>query len=285
MRNKVTAVRSNSAPTFVIPSAEMGRYEEVKERRFSAPVPSANRDYEGGRKWSGGLMPLSSAGCYGRTPVSSTSFLLKSTVHPSTSSSQSSQGGYKSKKLKTYSAYSVSKDCAIHGPALERSDDRASLGRRDSVASNSSSSSGRRSSSSSFTDMDSVEKWRASSSHWNRSSSTSSDLFSNNDAAKQLSYNLSQNVHRKPSRPSSFRRFSSFRSSLNEILYEEEEEEVVDEKKQTDSKIPFSFRHEPDDRMGVLGLSSVMRNIKLQDNHEKYYEDDIRKHSYNCHEM
>ena len=66
-------------------------------------------DYEGGRKWSGGLMPLSSAGCYGRPPVSSTSFLLKSTVHPSTSSSQSSQGGYKSKKLKTYSAYSVSK--------------------------------------------------------------------------------------------------------------------------------------------------------------------------------
>ena len=48
----------------------------------------------------------------------------------------------------------------------------------------------------------------------------------------------------------SFRRFASFRSSLNEILYEEdedneeEEEEMVEDnnKKSQDTRIPFSFR-------------------------------------------
>ena len=39
----------------VLCSQEMGRYEEVKARRHSAPVPGAARGHQeaGGRKWSG----------------------------------------------------------------------------------------------------------------------------------------------------------------------------------------------------------------------------------------
>ena len=47
-----------------------------------------------------------------------------------------------------------------------------------------------------------------------------------------------------PSHRNSFRRYASFRSNLNEILYEEdEEEEVMEEKPNKEpSRIPFSFR-------------------------------------------
>ena len=83
------------------------------------------------------------------------------------------------RRVKTYAAYSVSKsvqnttafkqrlnlktltfvcrDCAVHGPALERSEDIREA-RRESVSS-------RRSSSSSvFSDMDMVDRWRRSTS-------------------------------------------------------------------------------------------------------------------------
>ena len=47
------------------------------------------------------------------------------------------------------------------------------------------------------------------------------------------------------SRPS-FKRYASFRSNLNEILYEEDEdedeEEIMEEKKNIETRIPFSFR-------------------------------------------
>ena len=61
----------------------------------------------------------------------------------------------------------------------------------------------------------------------------------------QTLYSDSFNFRCRPS----FRRFASFRSSLNEILYEEdedneeEEEEIPEEnKKSQDTRIPFSFR-------------------------------------------
>ena len=41
----------------------------------------------------------------------------------------------------------------------------------------------------------------------------------------------------------SFRRYASFRSNLNEILYEEDEEEdIMEEKQSKETRIPFSFR-------------------------------------------
>ena len=41
----------------------------------------------------------------------------------------------------------------------------------------------------------------------------------------------------------SFRRYASFRSNLNEILYEEDEEEdTMEEKQSKETRIPFSFR-------------------------------------------
>ena len=47
------------------------------------------------------------------------------------------------------------------------------------------------------------------------------------------------------SRPS-FKRYASFRSNLNEILYEEDEdedeEEIIEEKQNIETRIPFSFR-------------------------------------------
>ena len=80
----------------------MGRYEEVKVRRHSAPVPGPRGHQEdGGRKWSGGLMPLSSAGCYAQLPATSR--------RPSSASLATSQGNIRPKKVKTYAAYSVSK--------------------------------------------------------------------------------------------------------------------------------------------------------------------------------
>ena len=64
----------------------------------------------------------------------------------------------------------------------------------------------------------------------------------------QTLYSDSFNFRCRPS----FRRFASFRSSLNEILYEEDEdneeeeeiEEIVEDnnKKSQDTRIPFSFR-------------------------------------------
>ena len=87
----------------------MGRYEEVKTRRWSEPAPASSVS-PGLRKWSGGLMPGGAMGSYCAPPVNLVS-------PPSVSSGQQRGRG---KKVKTYSAYSVSKDCAVHGPGLER---------------------------------------------------------------------------------------------------------------------------------------------------------------------
>ena len=74
----------------------MGLYEEVKERRKSAPVTSSSGDQPpapGGRRWSGGLLPLPTAGCYGQPPAPA-----------SVASSRERRT-----RTKTYSAYSVSR--------------------------------------------------------------------------------------------------------------------------------------------------------------------------------
>ena len=86
----------------------MGRYEEVKTRRWSEPAPGPSVR-PGLRKWSGGLMPGGAMGSYSTPPFNPVS-------SPATPSKQKQ----KTKKVKTYSAYSVSKDCAVHGPGLER---------------------------------------------------------------------------------------------------------------------------------------------------------------------
>ena len=75
----------------------MGRYEEVKTRRWSEPAPAPAR-CEGIRKWSGGLMPGGAMGSYCVPPVN--------TILPEPTSSQGKKTG---KKVKTYSAYSVSR--------------------------------------------------------------------------------------------------------------------------------------------------------------------------------
>lgn len=279
------SVRCHSAPTFLIPSAEMGKYEEVKIRRSSAPVASSTKVYDLGRKWSGGLMPLSSAGCYGPPPVTSTVQHKQNYYNP---------GNQRAKKVKTYSAYSVSKDCAIHGPALERSEE--SISRRDSFSSISTSSTERRPSSSSigslYSDNDMVDRWRRSSSQWNSSlsvSSSTSSSFNSTSVSENppaVSYQSTQIINKKPSKPS-FRRFASFRSSLNEILYEEDEEEELEEQKLKDTRIPFSFRQENDliDSMGVLGLSSIIRDDMKSKQENIFLDPGLRKTSYNCHEM
>ena len=88
----------------------MGRYEEVKTRRWSEPAPSPSVR-PGLRKWSGGLMPGGAMGSYCAPPLNLVS-------PPATPGKEMMK--QKSKKVKTYSAYSVSKDCAVHGPGLER---------------------------------------------------------------------------------------------------------------------------------------------------------------------
>ena len=117
----------------------MGRYEEVKTRRWSEPAPAVSVS-PGMRKWSGGLMPGGAMGSYCAPPVN-----LISPPGPS------SQQKLKTKKLKTYSAYSVSKDCAVHGPGLERQDQERKL---------------------------SVERWRRSSSSSSASVSDTASLSS-----------------------------------------------------------------------------------------------------------
>ena len=52
---------------------------------------------------AGGLMPLTSAGCYGQPPVTS------SGRRSSSASLASSQGNLRPRRVKTYAAYSVSK--------------------------------------------------------------------------------------------------------------------------------------------------------------------------------
>ena len=108
----------------------MGRYEEVKTRRWSEPAPAPSVS-PGLRKWSGGLMPGGAMGSYCAPPAH--------LVSPPVTSLQQKQ---KTKKIKTYSAYSVSKDCAVHGPGLERQDQERKLSverwRRSSSASSAS---------------------------------------------------------------------------------------------------------------------------------------------------
>ena len=94
----------------------MGQYEEVKTRRRSEPAPAPSVS-PGQRKWSGGLMPGGAMGSYCAPPVN-----LVTPPGPLASSQK-----LKSKKIKTYSAYSVSKDCAVHGPGLERQDQERKL--------------------------------------------------------------------------------------------------------------------------------------------------------------
>ena len=110
----------------------MGRYEEVKTRRWSEPAPGPSVMPPGLRKWSGGLMPGGAMGSYCAPPVN-----LVSGPAPGLPSEQKQ----KSKKLKTYSAYSVSKDCAVHGPGLERQEQDRKLSVERCRRSSSSSSS------------------------------------------------------------------------------------------------------------------------------------------------
>ena len=112
----------------------MGRYEEVKTRRWSEPAPGPSVMPPGLRKWSGGLMPGGAMGSYCAPPVN----LLSGPVPCPAPPSKQKQ---KSKKVKTYSAYSVSKDCAVHGPGLERQEQDRKLSVERSRRSSSSSSS------------------------------------------------------------------------------------------------------------------------------------------------
>ena len=73
----------------------MGRYEEAKARRCSEPGPVSRS--EGMRKWSGGLMPGGPMGSYCPPPLN---------TMPGPLLSQQKQ---RNKKVKTYSAYSVSR--------------------------------------------------------------------------------------------------------------------------------------------------------------------------------
>ena len=112
----------------------MGQYEEVKTRRRSEPAPAPSVS-AGQRKWSGGLMPGGAMGSYCAPPVNLV-------TPPGPPGPLASSHKLKSKKVKTYSAYSVSKDCAVHGPGLERQDQERKLSverwRRSSSASSAS---------------------------------------------------------------------------------------------------------------------------------------------------
>ena len=84
----------------------MGKYEEAKARRWSEPGPAPLSRSESMRKWSGGLMPGGPMGSYCPPPVNT----LPS---PPPASSQHRQ---RNKKVKTYSAYSVSR--SVHRTKL-----------------------------------------------------------------------------------------------------------------------------------------------------------------------
>merc|ERR1719471_2813931 len=181
----------------------------------------------------------------------------------------------------------ISRDCAVHG-SQARDNDHV---RRES-------SSRKLSSSSQYSEKEQVERWRRSSGTSSTSSSTPSSSASLNSTQhsediSSVSYQSTQFVSKKQSRPS-FRRYTSFRSSLNEIDEEDEIEETIN-KDEEPLAIPFSFRNENDmiDRMGIIGLSSMLRD-KLYHEEERlsgrkqensFFADGIRKTSYNCHEM
>lgn len=209
-------------------------------------------------------MPGSYMGSYCAPPTTSI-------LGPATNNKQ------KTKKIKTYSAYSVSRDCAVHGPCLERRETRDSM----------------RDSRDSLTRKLSMDRWRRSSS--SSITNTSSDLgLDDADQARPVidnlppvNYQSTELVRGRQSRPS-FRRYASFRSNLNEILYEvdedEDEEDVIEEKNQ-ETRIPFSFRYDTEkmDSMGILGLSSFIREKTKHD--PTYLEAGIRKQSLNSHQM
>ena len=144
-----------------------------------------------------------------------------------------------------FSCYrNVIRNCAIHGTGAERNSEE----RRDSA-------SVRKSSSSSLDNSKKIDQWRRSSYEWDAAPTSSQDI------SPTVSYQSNQIVNKKQSRqvsvnnthPSltyphpllySFKRYASFRNSLNEILYEEDEEEAEEQetKDNQPSTVPFSFR-------------------------------------------
>jgi len=95
--------RTYSAPTFLIPSKDMGRYEEAKSRRASEPLPPR-------------VGPSPSAGSMsGKRPQ----------VRRQSSGGESVQlhgEGRPERKARSYAAYSLSHDCEVHGPMLRKAD-------------------------------------------------------------------------------------------------------------------------------------------------------------------
>eukprot|EP00092_Neocalanus_flemingeri_P054944 GFUD01064797.1.p1 GENE.GFUD01064797.1~~GFUD01064797.1.p1 ORF type:complete len:280 (-),score=80.27 GFUD01064797.1:28-795(-) len=255
MKARGFPTRSLSAPCFLLPSLDIGKYEEVKGRRWSEPLPPR----------TGGLFPLSVEGTYGPPPQ-------YEPAEPPASKATQLSSQKKKRRVKTYASYSVSRDCAVHGPGLTRSEET----RREGVA-------GRKMSS--YAGRENVENWRNSSHSWSSSSSRSSSSTRSSSESENppvLTYQSLQYVRQKIPRPS-LKSYNSFCTSLKEVLYEEDEEEQKEEQ-----TIPFTFRYSEDpcwDSMGVLGLSSRMSRDNKNKQETFLMESGGRKESVNTHQM
>jgi len=276
--------RTYSAPTFLIPSKDMGRYEEAKSRRASEPLP----------------------------PRVGPSPLPGSVTGPQQTRRQSSggEGGLRrpERKSRSYAAYSLSHDCEVHGPLLRKADQE----RRISLQSR---GAGERRNSLTPAKRAQLEQWALQCPPLSRPSlspplsrplspqQTSSvhelarpvSRMAHYSDGEKLTYQSTQyiNSRRRSSqrRPGSLRSYRSFCSDLTEALFEVEEESDEDEKEEKGSeKTGLSEdekQHRLDwDSLGVLGLASKLsRDTKSRQ--EVFLANDsfIRKSSLSSHAM
>ncbi|XP_040573619.1 uncharacterized protein [Lepeophtheirus salmonis] len=104
---KARRAHSLPSPRYMIPSAEMGEYENPDGRRRSAPAGPTQTPHvpNGLTRQQSHLYPLDEEGTYGRLPRGSTTSL-----HGGRASSASRR----ERKPKVYSSYSVDSNCSLH---------------------------------------------------------------------------------------------------------------------------------------------------------------------------
>lgn len=267
--------RASSQPNMrmMIPSEDMGEYEDPGRRRRSAP-----------EKKKGGLFPLNEEGEYGAPPAPAN--LPKPLP------------GYqkRERKAKVYASYAVSNDCHLHADKLEKNEkDRGKTPPRTLPRSRRTSTSSRASPSPrpsrSRTTSASPDRFRQAPSP-SPARQTSDNGYGDNgySAIKNIANAVkSQNGFSSSKYKSTS--YNKVSRDMRESSFEEKEEfeyQNGGNDKRDGSKISLGAIREPEfdyDAMGILGLSNLMFNSSQTKQSSFISQNFTRKESVSTHVM
>jgi hypothetical protein len=258
----------------MIPSEDMGEYEDPNRRRRSAPA-----------KQKGGLFPLDEEGEYGAPPAAIPKPLP----------------GYqkRERKTKVYASYAVSSDCSMHAAKLEKNEkDRGKTPPRTVPRSRRTSTSSRASASPSRsrTTSSSPDRFRQA-----PSPSPARPPSIPNDAGYSAVKTIANAVKSQNGFSSSKYKSTSNNKvsrAMSESSFEEKEEFEYQngdsrggagtDKREGNSKISLNAIREPDfdyDAMGILGLSNLMFSSSQSKQSSFISQNFTRKESITTHVM